>query len=393
MLKEMTQPKTKPLSNPPVPVAADPPTIDSTWNEEIPSSIAGDEKKTQMWEHATEDERFLAVELCKLDVATNTAVMERYLDFADAWHAHFKREKHGRYKRDMEFVKKGAAMSPYSLSLVYKILQTVNIYSRGAYEKLVAAATKNGVIIYWHSLRVIAEKLGKSEHRAARAKVEQELVRSQLSEPKLRDVIARIAPETTKSAEQQDPQKAARNKLKTLLATFRKTANKFVDWQDALEQFELPEDPKQVAATCSEAEEGIQLLDQMTQFIAENRPLLEMLIQNAKTESEPDRDDRVEETVRIAERVKKNVDANNRQRRAETSRERSRGFTLAPEFSDNRRPIMMDRRDDDEFAGWDGPGDEDEFDALYDHPPDLTDLDDMPDIFDERGGIPGFPPG
>lgn len=390
MLKEMTKPTTKASPKPDTPVSQVPP-VDTERNVEIPDSVAGDDKKTQIWENASEDERFLAAELCKLDVRANASLMEHYLRFADAWHAHFKKEKHGRYKRDMEFVKKGAAMSPYSLSHVYKILQTVNIYSREKYEKLVAAAEKNGVTVYWYSLRVIAEMLGKSEYRGARAKVEQELVRTQLSEPKLREVIARHMPESAGPAAEQDPAKVGRSQLKALVSTFRKATNKFVDWQDALEQFELSENPKQVAATRNEAEEAIQLLDQMTQFINENRPVLEMLLENAAAAPE-ERDEQEEETVRIAKRVKEKTETNQRPRQPDSSRSFQRGFSLSKEFADDGRPVKMDRRDDDDFSGLDGPGDEDEFDALYDDSPEFGD-DDLPDIFDEYGGIPDFPPG
>lgn len=394
MLKQMSKPKSvsenHAVKGGNAKIAAEslpPVATDSPFDGEMPAFVAADEKKAALWDDAGPDERFLTVELCKLDTKSNTSVIGVYLDFADAWHERFQKGKNRNYKRDMSFVKKGAAMSPYSESQVYKILRTVNVYTREKYARLAAEAAKHGVTIYWSALRVIAGTLGKSEFQAARKKVEQELVRTQLSEPKLRELIERVAPETAASSEPQDPQKESRNQLKTFLSTFRKTTNRFSDWQNALEQFELSEDPKQVAATRREVEEAIQLLDQMTQFINENRPVLEMLVDNAVTQPVPQVPD---ETVDIARRVMDKMNAN---KQAGASRDRTRGFSLSGEFAtDDRRP-KMDRRDDDDFSGLDGPGDEDEFDALYDNPPDLMDDDDLPDIFGENGEIPDFPPG
>ncbi len=394
MLKQMTQPGTvtkkhvpgpehkilPAISKRPGPAAEIPPPAVLA-DETMPAYVARDEMRVQKWQEATPDARFLASELCKHDFKSNKTVVEIHLDFADAWHARFRKEKNGRYKRDMEFVRTGAALSPYTESQVYKILKTINVYSRDQYEQLAAAAAKNGVTVYWSHLRLIAERVGKSEFRHLRAQVEQELVRTQLTYTQLDEILKQMVPET--EAESPEARTESRKQLKALLSAFRKTTNRFSDWQDALEQFEWSEDPKQAAATRREAEEAIQLLDQMTQFISENRPVLEMLAEN-ETETPENVRAEPEETVRIARRVREQIDANKQTRR--------RGFSLTPDFTGDSRPVKMDRRDDDAFAGWDGPGDEDEFDALYDDPPDLPgDDDDMPDIFGENGDIPDFP--
>jgi hypothetical protein len=332
----------------------------------------------QKWQEATPDARFLAAELCKHDLKSNKTVVEIHLDFADAWHERFPKEKNARYKRDMEFVRTGAALSPYTESQVYKILKTINVYSRDSYEKLAAAAAKNGVILYWSHLRLIAERVGKSEFRQLRAKVEQELVETQLTYTQLDQLLKQMMPESEE--ETQEPRTESRKQLKALLSSFRKTTNNFGDWQDALEQFQLSEDPKQVAATRREAEEAIQLLDQMTQFINENRPVLEMLAEDG---AEMPSGEEADETLQIARRVREQIDVN--------KQSRSRGFALSSDFAEDNRQVKMARRDDDEFAGLDCPGDEDEFDALYDDLPELPGDDEMPEIFGENGDIPDFP--
>jgi hypothetical protein len=358
-------------------------------HEAPPPSIAADERKAQLWETATEDERFLAQELCELHTRSHTSIIENYLNFADVWHARFRKEKHGKYKRDMQFVKKGAAMSPYSVSQVYCILRTVNVYPRDAYEKLAVQASEHFVTISWTHLRTIADKLGKSEFRDARRRVERKLVTEQMTEPKLKELIEQEVPEAAGSTETQNPQKV----IRTFITSFRKNVNQYQGWQGILEGFKISGDPKADQEMISQVKEALRLLDQTSHFINESRPLLKKLAKSPfEHGSVPDGS--AADTERIARRVREKIDAD-KERPEEMKRQRDRGFALSGEFAGDMqvpKNVKMDRRDDDDFSESAAEDDDDEFDNLYDADmPGDDDEDEFPDIFDEMGKIPDFP--
>ncbi len=373
--------------------------------------IAEDPRLLKLWQEANEDERFLGEALCRLNARMQSDGIESYFLFADLWYERYPKADAKYYKRGLNSVGKGSAIGSCKKSIVYAILKTIKIYSRAHYAELAAKAEPKGIVIGWSQLRMIAERLGKKEHRNIRREVEKQLVSRKLKVLELKRLIDDLAPETVAAAETVVAPKPARERMTTLIASFKRTSNRFQAWQEAITGYEDEihgdDDPKETKKVREQVEKALQEFDRMISFIEENRPALEMLRRQVSepAATEPD-------TEKIARAVTERVErerqsATDRQSAAERKPEPvgrpipSGRLKLAGEFADDPTPRTV-LRDGDEYRGKsftrndEAEGDENEFagtddedDLEYEEEEGWEDLDEDDDpVFTETGDIP-----
>ncbi len=347
--------------------------------------IAEDPRLLKLWREANEDERFLGEALCRLNARMQADGIESYFRFADRWYERYPKDDAKYYKRGRNSVVKGAEIGSCKKSIVYAILKTIKIYTRGHYAELAEQAAPKGIVVGWSQLRMIAERLGKNEHRVVRREVEGQLVSRKMTVRELKRLIDELAPETVTDPEAGAAAKPA--ELTTLIASFKRTANRFPAWKQAITLCENAihgDDPGQTKKAGEQVEKALQEFDRMLSFIDENRPFLEMLRRRVAETPEPARPD----TDRIAQAVRERVE-----------RERRSGrLKLAGEFADDEAAPRTVLRDGDEYRGkpiaraedegdayeFDGTDDEDEYgEGGWD---DLDEEDDP--VFTETGDIP-----
>lgn len=396
---------------PTIPHASDhteePPTVwqppEPAKSQTPPTAIAADEYCLELWNQASEDERFLAEALCELKSRLHAVGIESYFRFADLWHRRYPKENKKNYKRGLNSVKNGAAMSPYSVSQVYCILKTIRMYDRENYTQLTEKAAVNGVTITWTHMRTIADRLAKPEHRRILRKVEDRLVRQKMTEPQLKQLIDEfLPPDTPQTAKKPENSNPAKAQIKSIISSFKKSASRYKDWLSALNQFEdefQGDDPKEVKTVLEQVRAALEEFQRMAEFINEGRPLLETLEQQVSFLADHDTATAKFQTGQIARSVLERVENEHKQEQA-NSRHVNGRVRLAAEFADPDEDDGYETapktvlRDGDEFVAApvveEEEEDEDEDDDEdMDYWDDYEDFDgDDEDIFDEIDDFP-----
>ena len=258
--------KVKPAQSPPVALR----------EEESPHPlIACDPKKRKKWDSASDDARFLGQALCELGSRINVTGIESYFQFAQTWYERYPKGEKKQYERGMKSVEEGASLSPYSAKQVYCILKTIRTYSWDDYTKLASEAAQNGVTIKWTHLRIISDRLGKSEHRTIRREVEKQLVSRQMTEVLLKQLIDELTCET---GEVKSP--PVRTQVRSFLSNLGRNVKMFGTWKTLIQNLEngfQGESPEEIQTTFEQVNKALEYFDQTAAFMQECRPLLEML--------------------------------------------------------------------------------------------------------------------
>jgi hypothetical protein len=270
-----TAKKVKPLAPPPKAAVSFPAPSERHQGDSPHPLIAGDLNKLKKWETAGDDDRFLGQALCELKCRINITGIESYFLFAQTWYERYPKGEKKQYERGMKSVEKGASISPYSAKQVYSILKTIQTYSWDDYTKLASEAASNGVTIKWTHLRIISDRLGKSEHREIRRNVEEQLVSRQMTEALLKQLIDELTHETGESKLQ-----PVKTQVRAFLSTLGRNVKMFKTWKTIIQNLENEfqgDNPREIQTTTGQVQKALEYFDETAAFLAECRPILEML--------------------------------------------------------------------------------------------------------------------
>ena len=364
----------------------------------IPPAIAADQRRRKIWDDADEDARFLGQALCELGCQLGAVGIESYFQFAELWHQRYPKNDKKNYTRGMNSVKVGASMSPYSASQVYTILRTIHLYSWSEYADLAAKATTGGVIILWTHLRTIAARLSKSEFRAVRRQVEKKLVSEQMTESRLNRLIDELAPDTVKNKDRLHTDKPTKARISGLVASLGKTTRQCKSWHEMIVKFENEfqgDDPEEVSATKEQITLVLNLFDEMTAFVNENRSILETLQTEVAFLAEKGGTIDSEKKRQLAAKIESEIKTQ-RHEKEEQVRRRDERILLAGSFSDepverkkkkpqnmiDSRPLAREEGDENEYAALRFGEDEDAWgddawDGIDPNDDELAEMDEM----------------
>lgn len=348
--------------------------------ETPPPLIAGDPKKRKQWESASDDARFLDKALCELGYRINVTGIESYFLFADAWYERYPKSQKKQYERGMKAVQEGAALSPYSANQVYSILNTIRIYGWEHYSALASQALANGVTIRWTHLRIIAERLGKSEFERVREEVERQMVAKQMTEATLKQLIDTLAPETATARTQ-----PLKKQVSSLIADYGKSVRRFTHWGTVIERLECEftgETSEEIEATRNQIEMMLRYFDETVAFMEKNRPYLETLQGVVVTLDRAPEKPPTETNLRIAQCISQSVAEQKNPVEPPRQARESHRLVLSKGFNPNDPPPLasldeFENPETDEHDEWEEEWDEDE------------ELDDESDpVFRESGDLP-----
>jgi len=261
----------------------------------------------------------------------------------------------------MKSVEEGASISPYSAKQVYCILKTIRTYSWDNYTKLASEAAKNGVTIKWTHLRIISDRLGKSEYGAIRREVEVQLVSRQMTEALLKQLIDELTHET----DEVKPQ-SIKKQVRVFLSNMGRNVKMFGVWRTLIQNLESGfqgNSPQEIQTTFEQVDKALDYFDQTAAFMAECRPMLEMLHGEADHLARYPYETTPHRHQAVADRI---VKQNGTGKRKEAERSRSHRLTLGDGYNDDDSPQMDSLDDHEEY--------EDELDEDA--------------IFEETGNIP-----
>jgi len=339
-----------------------------------PPNVAGNARLLQIWENSTDEERRTAMLILQLDSKMAATDIEGYFRFGEEWEKLYPREDKSRYDCGRETVKKGAILGGTSSSRVYQILATLKAYTHVQYQELAAKARTNGITIRWTHLRVIAWRLGKSEHRAIRRKVEQELVKRQFTESQLNKRIDELAPSTVsrnqteetrteQSPETNSTDRNGKTLISAIVSGMSKVVPQYRAWVRELTRWESEyrmEDREEIEAAFNTVSTLLHQMQETRVFIDQAEGILEQMQSTvgfyAKQADESQRKQKQEE---LAARINERVAAEKAHAKTPLMAKKTH-LPLTHEFSDDESPRTCLRDEQD------GEGDNDEFSPVED---------------------------
>jgi hypothetical protein len=211
---------------------------------EVPAFITTDEKKLAAWKDAEDGVKDAAISLYNLVKSSSRSEIIRYYDFYDEWTKTYPQNDKARYAYGESYLRRGAILAGVSERFVYALLSTIRLYSREGYLALENKANAHGVYLSWTTLRIIAEKLGAKEYKAARSQVEAEIVKRKYTENELKELIHRIVPELAEAQADSRQQTSAINdgrnsasQIQQLIICLDKTTHIATNWENVLTAF------------------------------------------------------------------------------------------------------------------------------------------------------------
>ena len=410
-----------------------------------PPNVSNSPKLRKIWDTCSDDERRSAMLIYQLKSKMATSNIDSYFQFREDWDQFYPKQDRSNYKRGENTVKTGSMLAGESAVRVYQILSVTNIYSRAYYMELSAKATGNGVTLYWIHLRTLALRLGKSEYRSIRRKIEQEITKRQYTETQLNALIDELAPETAEnrkaavekkreqaaeSQESQESQQVGQGKntlIATMVSGFSKIVPNYQSWVKAIAKWEAEyqtDSPEETEAAFNTVNTLMQQVRETRAFADQVEGILEQMQSTigfyAKKTDEARQEEKRKQTER-AETIRKRIDED-RVKHSTDKKEKEARLQLAAGFNDSdddeednddfdmtpRAQLRAsdvysepDEGDEDEFGPVDGtendPEDEDyddeesqewedpEDEEFEDEEDDEVDEDD--DIFDETGNL------
>lgn len=275
------------------------PAAAKTSDIKMPPFIAADTKKRDIWLEAEDELKNAAIALYDLTKGCARGEILKYYDFHDNWSKSYPFADTERYNYGEAFLRRGAQLAGVSERFVYALLKTIRLYSRQGYEALETQANNNGIYLNWTTLRVIAEKLGAKEYKAARTQVEAEIVKRKYTENELKALIAQIVPEIgeaqdeLKETDEEVDSPEGRNaaaKIQQLINHLNGIRQIGTTWQQTLENFAAVTPMDNVKAMKGSAELFSQLIEGINEvqiFIDNNRKEIEDVLMEFQIASRP----------------------------------------------------------------------------------------------------------
>ena len=293
--------------------------------DQPPPNVASNARLLQIWEGSTDEERRTAMLILGLDSKMAATDIEGYFRFGEEWETLYPLQDKSRYECGRETVKKGAILGGTSASRIYQILATLKAYTQTQYRELAAQAEANGVTIRWTHLRVIAWRLGKSEYRTIRRKIEQELVRQPFTESQLNKRIDELAPATVDSrksldgleestdttVEGRETGKSGKTMIAAMVTGLGRVVSQYQGWVRALNHWESEyqtNDQEEVDAAFGTVNTLLHQMQETRSFLDQVEGILEQM-QNTvgfyakQADSERRKQTQTERAARINERV------------------------------------------------------------------------------------------
>jgi hypothetical protein len=370
--------------------SAAPPTASSA-----PFAVQSDKTRSRIWESATDEER-RAGELM-LDLSTKRAKsgIDTYFEFAEKWNEIFPAASKKAKEQGDAAVKLWSKSFGVSASTVYSILKTTRFYGRKGYESLDAKAKANGVSVMWTHLRIITDRL--AGNKEARTVVEKELVQRQLTEKQLNVLIDERDPQSVRTRDGQATSKDASSFVASLISSLDKIVRSRTSYSQAIERLDAEFDSTvgQGQEIIRQVSSVLQLFAQVKDFIDDTSVQLNELYQSAKiiVEGAENKQAVVEKAAKIKEQVaaEKKIKMQQETKRQERVQLMD-SFSFTPDetkAASSVKPIRKTSADPvDDFipdSVEDVTGAEDDDDDFIS----FADMDEVLDIFDERGNITG----
>ena len=380
--------------------------------DQPPPNVASNARLLLIWENSTEEERQTALLILQLDSKMAATDIEGYFRFGEEWEKLYPRvncaggtKDKSRYDCGRETVKKGAILGGTSASRVYQILTTLKAYTQMQYRELAAQAEANGVTIRWTHLRTIAWRLGKSEYRTVRRKVEQELVKQLFTESQLNKRIDELAPATVGNRQHQEDQeeqtaetvtgKSGKTPVAAIVTGLGQVVPQFPRWVKTLNRWESEyqtDSQDEVEATFGTVNTLVHQMQEIRTFLDQAEGILEQMQSTVGFYAKQnDTARRKQEQAERAARINDRVAAERAHAKVQPAKPAR--LKLTNEFNsvvDDGRPLTYIRDeaeegDNDEFGPVNGTQqnwDEEE----WDNDGDFEDIgEDADDLFSESG--------
>ena len=379
--------------------------------DQPPPNVASNARLLQIWEGSTEEERQTALLILQLDSKMAATDIEGYFRFGEEWEKLYPLQDKSRYDCGRETVKKGAILGGTSASRVYQILTTLKAYTRTQYRELAAHAAANGVTIRWTHLRTIAWRLGKSEYRTIRRKVEQELVKQPFTESQLNKRIDELAPATAENRNHQEGQeeqttdttpgqatgRSGKTPVAAIVTGLGQVVPQFPGWVKTLNRWEAEyqtDNQDEVEATFGTVNTLVQQMQETRSFLDKAEGILEQMQSTVGYYAKQnDTARRKQEQAERAARINDRVAAEKAHAKDRTTPKPAR-LKLTNEFNsvvDDGRPLTYIRDeaeegDNDEFGPVTNGAESDWEEEEWGNDGNFEDIgEDVDDLFSESG--------